>query len=99
MNIREIEDEIVMLENGDTTYSAIKNLAALYIVRDGLTAQPEDDRRYSYAAYSGATTEFGTALEAVPRDHALKVLEEHMEAVKALYPKEYQAVLDKLRNY
>ena len=43
LDLREIENTIEMLENGDTTFVNCEKLASLYTVRDHLTNQQEDE--------------------------------------------------------
>lgn len=44
------------------------------------------------------TSPFLTACEGVPVEDVLDIMDEHMEAINLLYPKEYAAILSKLEN-
>jgi hypothetical protein len=44
------------------------------------------------------TSPFLTACEGVPVEDVLDIMDEHMEAINLLYPKEYEAILRKLEN-
>lgn len=99
MNLAEINREIYALETGPTTCSACEKLASLYVVRDHLDLQPMQERvedKSKAFHYEGG--EFVEACNGVPMDVIMRVMEEHMEAVKALYPKEYDAVIKKLKE-
>lgn len=102
LDLDEIKREIARIENGNTTYTAIEKLALLYIVLDHSTPEePEVEvqqmPRYAYAAAPEAPkSEFLAAVEKVPIEKALEVMDEHMEAIKLLYPKEYKAVIGKI---
>ena len=96
MDMAEIKREIERLEAGDTNYSSCTKLATLYTVRDGMTAPDPAVSAYSYA--DGPASEFRSAINGVPMDYVLDVIEEHLDAVKIMFPKEYSAVLRRLKN-
>lgn len=97
----EVDREIDRMENGDLTYNSASKLAALYSIRDHKQAEPVG---YSFAADPPEVapamqgSEFVEACVGVPIDHVLSVLDEHMEGIKLLYPKEYRAILRKLKE-
>lgn len=102
LDIGEIRDEIKRLENGDTTYSSVEKLAMLYTVQDHQQMEEPQPRympNYSYSPTSSVThsSEFLEALNDKPMDLVLDVLEEHFEAVKCVFPKEYNAVINKIK--
>lgn len=92
MNIEEINAEILVLEQSDTNYPNCSKLAILYTIRDHLS---HDEK---IAEYSYAGSEFLNAFTKAPRELALEVLDEHMEAIKLLHPKEYSAIISKLKS-
>lgn len=104
LDMDEIRSEIARLENGNTTYSAVEKLAMLYIVQERNAPTPEPEPveiqqmpRYAYAsAPEPPQSDFLEAVSKVPIDKALQVIDEHMEAIKLLYPKEYTAVINKI---
>lgn len=100
MDLQEIKREIARLEGGETTYSTCGKLATLYTVRDGMS-KPEPSS-YSYAEPPKAPdTEFLQVVSGLPPEEVYSVLDEHFEIIKAIYPKEYLAIikrLDKIRN-
>ena len=104
MDIAEVEREIRRCEADKTTWGNCEKLAILYTVKDHYADSDkmvEQPRRampqYSYAAAPPVSEFIGAAANAPP-DAMLKVLDEHMEAIKTLYPKEYDAVVRKLRD-
>ena len=92
MNINEINEEIKLLEQADTNYQNCNKLAVLYCVSDHLSQMPV--QKSKIAAHS----EFINAFSNATIDYALSVMDEHMECVKALYPKEYAAIIDRLKK-
>lgn len=99
MNIREIESEIEKLEHDATTYQNCSKLAVLYSVRDHLADVPaprEEVAEYS-PMYSYAKSDFTAAFTSAPMNEALDILDEHMECIKVLYPKEYSAIIKRIK--
>jgi hypothetical protein len=104
LDMDEIKSEIARLENGNVTFSTVEKLAMLYIVQERNSPTPEPEPvemqqmpRYAYAAAPTAPkSDFLEAVGKVPIEKALDVLDEHMEAIKLLYPKEYKAVINKI---
>lgn len=87
MNAEEITEEITKLEQSETNWQNIQKLAWLYTVADhlGYTNMVE--------TYDG---ELGKAISGKNMSKVIAILSEHMQAIKILYPKEYQAVLDRI---
>lgn len=87
-----IEEEISMLEQEeDTTYDVCERLAYLYIVRNNiLSSQNEKEDT------SPVSSEFLEACVGVSLPELMKIINEHMEAIKIVYPVEYNAVLNKI---
>lgn len=93
-----IETEIYDLEaRGDTTYSICERLAWLYIVRDHIR-----EGKTGVNALSGNRTgtlngsEFLEACSNVDFAELMQILDQHMEAVKVVAPREYQLVMRKI---
>lgn len=91
INIQEIEEEIARLEQGNTTYSACEKLSILYAVRNELKPGIEPIQAYSLA--SEPKSEFLSAIENKDIDKVFDIIDEHMEVIKLLYPKEYNKIL------
>ena len=99
LDLGEVQSEIARIENGKiNSFSAIEKLALLYIVNDHNIPEEEMQMpKYSYAAAPTAPkSDFLEAVGKVPIEKALDVLDEHMEAINLLYPKEYKAVINKI---
>lgn len=107
MDIDEINDHIHKLKCGSTDWQSVEKLAALCTVRNELDPKqiPETQSQstpVSYqATYSTAAAEpqsdFVEAASAVPFSGLMQVLDEHMDAIKLVYPKEYELVMKKIR--
>lgn len=99
VDMREVQEEINKLENcGRTTYSVCERLSVLYSVKDH--AEPEE-RRPKETDYererSLAGSEFMAAALRVPQEQLVEILDEHLEAVRLIYPKEYNAIMRKIK--
>lgn len=85
-----IEDEIAAIEAEDeTTYETCERLACLYIVRDHIKAKSDADK--------SEASEFLALAVGVPIQDLMKVIDEHMEAMKIVYPSEYSAIVSKIK--
>ena len=89
-----IQDEIDELELRETTYAVCERLACLYTVRDHIARKVDAD-----AVVQGAGgSEFMAACAGKPIGSVLAVLDEHMEAQRAMYPRVYDGVIRRLRE-
>lgn len=95
MDISEIRNEIESLEQSDTNWSNIQKLSWLYIVYDHMLNDNPKQISNNMPKYAG---EFGEMVSGVNIDNLMNILSEHMSVIKILHPKEYQAVLDKIRE-
>lgn len=99
MKISEIQEEIAKIEAADTTWQNVQRLAWLYTVQDHLSADkvPVVANRIQdvMPEYNG---EFGKAVSGAKLDNVMNVLNEHMAVIKILLPKEYQAVIDRIKE-
>lgn len=99
MNVRDIKAEIRRLENSTPSYPVFEKLAVMYTVLNNIEGRnPEPEPVQIYASPKIATTEFGRLLMDIPIEDSLPILEEHFEAIKITYPKEYDMIMDKLMN-
>ena len=94
IDLDEINAEIMRLEYGNTTYSNCEKLSVLYAVRNGLQAVQEPG--YSTASEPPGS-EFVQAFQNAGAG-AIYILDEHMQAVNLLYPKEYQKIIMLLKG-
>lgn len=97
VDMKEVQDEINKLENcGSTTYSVCERLSILYNVKDHVEGKPKEE---SYAReMSFAESEFMAAALNVPQEELVRVLDKHMEAIKLIYPREYSAVMRRIKE-
>ena len=99
MNVAEISEEISKLEQGETNWTNIQRLAWLYTVHDHLT-----DRGLPVIANEVQTVmpnyagEFGEVASGKDIGGLMNILSEHFGVVKVLHPKEYEAVLEKIKE-
>lgn len=91
MNIEEINNEIQRLELQETTYENCSKLSILYIVRDHFKTRPRFDSSY-------ASSEFMQACAHSDIESVMRVLDEHMNCIKVIYPKEYSKILSKIKE-
>lgn len=108
MDIDEINEHIRKLKCEETSWQSVNKLAALCTVRDELeeARAPETQTQAlppaTYAAaYSTATkpqSDFVAAASSVPFGGLMRVLDEHMSAIKLAYPKEYELVMRKISD-
>lgn len=89
-----IEREIRELESrGETTYAQVERLSWLYVCRDHLRPESEEERRTQRLGGS----EFLEACSGVSYPALMQVLDEHMSALRVVYAREYDRVLDAVR--
>lgn len=108
MDIEEIKDHIHKLKCGSTDWQSVEKLAALCAVRDELEEKEALDRQsvqpqpLLVPAYSTASkppqSEFVQAASSVPFSGLMDILDEHMNAIKLVYPKEYDLVIHKIKR-
>ena len=91
MDMHEIDNEINRLENMDATYDILSKLAVLYSIKD----HHQEKKKMSY---SHASSEFAQAISGSSWDEALEILDEHMDAIKILHPREYSAIIKRLKK-
>lgn len=98
-----IEETILELESSrDTSFAACSRLAILYICRNelkGRTLSPVSDSKAASGEVPELSgSEFLKEASGVDIQSLLAVLDEHMDAVRVLYPKEYEALMGKVRS-
>ena len=93
VSLETIEREINELEaRGETTYSLCERLSWLYTVRDHLLPEAREKRTQELSG-----SEFLEACNGVSYPALMKVLDEHMSAMKLLFANEYEGVMSKIR--
>ena len=109
MDIDEINTHIHKLKCGSTDWQSVEKLAALCTVRNELSEaeslgnspapQPEPVMQMEYSTRpQEQQSEFVEAASAVPFSGLMEVLDRHMNAIKLVYPKEYELVIRKIKN-
>lgn len=96
IDLETIEREISELEARQPSYKLCERLSWLYIVRDNLLAKAYPKQHDARAVAGGS--EFLDAANGKPYAEVLKVVNEHMETIKMLYPKTYDGVVQRLRE-
>jgi len=93
VDVNVINKEILDLEAKDTSYAVIERLSWLYTVREHLasTESPKTSGRL-------VGSEFIEVCSNKPIQSLLDVLDEHFSAIQVLYPKEYNVIIEKIKN-
>ena len=89
-----IEREINELEyKRDTTYNVCERLAWLYVVRDHLmpSVTTGDERTPNIQG-----SEFLEACSGIGHTALMGILDEHMEALRVVHPREYESLMSKI---
>ncbi len=108
-NIEIINEEISELERSAINYQVAEKLAWLYIVRDHMPQESTDTNNAPAVVVSRetpatqeqmsvSTSEFVTKASGVNKADLLDTLDEHMDVIKAIYPKEYAAIIEKIES-
>lgn len=90
MDLDLIQEEIDVLENGQTTYANIQKLSWLYIVRafsKGVSTSNIDP-----------ASDFLVACRGKDANSLFDILDDHMNAIQLLCPREYEAVLNRIKR-
>ena len=108
MDIDEINEHIRKLKCEETSWQSVNRLAALCTVRDELEearapetqplALPPTDYPAAYSAAAEPQSDFVAAASSAPFGGLMRVLDEHMKAIKLAYPKEYELVIRKIND-
>lgn len=98
-NIAEVEREIAALESKQATLPVIEKLAMLYIVLDHNKGENKQQKYLSkeYSRTDGSS-DFKQAAMNISFESLVDILDKHMECIKVLYPKEYDAILQRIKE-
>jgi hypothetical protein len=94
IDLETIEREISDLETRDTSYRLCERLSWLYTVRDHLMPHAEQDLTLVPQMQG---SDFLKAASGVRCTDLLKVIDEHLETIRLLYPKTYDSVIERVR--
>lgn len=97
IDMNEVNYEISTLEKEDLTYRVAEKLAVLYMIRNNNEVDNEPSVRMM-AQEEGEESDFRTMCKCIDFEKMLDILDEHMEAIKTVFPKEYDLILRKLEN-
>lgn len=92
IDIDVIDSEIAALEDEETTYETCEQLAWLYVVRDHVGAKEDSETVPDVPG-----TEFLEVVSGRDVRGVMRVLAEHMEAIRVVAPKEYERVIERIR--
>lgn len=99
VDINEVEEEIINLEKRDTSFATCERLAWLYIVRDHLKGYAQSAAAPHIESESTpelGDSEFLRAASNVDLPSLMQILNEHMEALKLVYPSAYKDVMGRI---
>ena len=101
MDLFKIRKEIDELKEAETTWQNIEKLAALYQVCECVNDQPSTDKKTQKTIDVMPDCGIGDFEEVCSGKAVyplMDVLSEHMQVVKLIMPKEYQAVIERIRE-
>lgn len=101
LDLDEIEEQIARREMGDTSWANCQALAILYTILDhhGKVTAVQKEVAPAEREKTGALgeSEFLQAASGVDVEKLMSVIDEHMQAVKIVFPKEYESVISRIR--
>lgn len=101
LDLNEVQEQINRREMGDTSWANCQALAILYSILDHhsrvTVVQKSSETSGSPSTGDLGTSEFLQAASGVSIGDLMTVLDEHMEALKVVFPKEYESVISKIR--
>ena len=98
IDLETIEREIDDLEHREASYKLCQRLSWLYTVRDHLMAKvyPPEGKAVLKSALSGS--EFLDAANGKPYEDVMKVVDEHLETIRLLYPKTWEGIIQRIKE-
>lgn len=97
IDLETIEQEIYELETRhDTSWFVCERLSILYTVRDHLKGSADVESPRLVDSRGGS--EFMRAVDGKSVEGVLSVIDEHLEALRVVQPRAYDAVMDRLRD-
>ena len=95
IDIDMIEAEIDKLESRDTSFYTCRKLAILYYVRDHLRPQAKAD---STLLPRMEGSDFLRSASGKNCKDVMRVIDEHLEAIRLVYPKTYDGLIERVRK-
>lgn len=95
----ELLEAIRETQSKEPTYSTCEKLATFYTLLSFLYSEDDGyshDVKISDVFPDSTGSEFREAIAGKDIERVVDVLDEHMDVVKILFPKEYRAVIDKI---
>lgn len=103
IDLHEIDTTIEEIRREGHSMQAVEKLALLYVARDYMLRESEQKENAVQGAVFRPSTrlsedasEFRVACMGVSFERIIDVLDEHMEAIRLMYPKEYDTILQKI---
>lgn len=113
IDLREIDETIDEIKRKGRTVNDAVTLAMMYIARDHMeqdelpaqrahdcarAAEPMRAKETPDRIQTRGTSQFLAACDGLETDKVLALMDEHMEAIRVLYPKEYEAIVRRLKR-
>lgn len=113
IDLREIRETIDDIKRTGTTVGQAEKLALLYIVEERLSREEmpaqiaqnyaqaaglETDKETDKRVDTRGTSEFLAACDGARIEDVLEVIDEHMEMIRVLYPKEFDMLVRRLKE-
>lgn len=100
IDLHEIDAAIDEIRREGKSIQAVERLAILYTARDYMQRETEQNERRMQPVTSPdeEVSEFRAACMGISFERIIDVLDEHMEAIKLIYPKEHDAIIRKIRS-
>ena len=95
MTIEEINHEIEQLEPAEINTRNVQVLSSLYIIRNNFSKSTVSEI-YIFPDIKG--TELNESISGKSVSDVLDILNEHMEVIQVLYPKEYKALIERIKD-
>lgn len=98
IDLETIEREIDELEHREASYRLCQRLSWLYSVRDHLYAKiyPPEGKTALKSSLSGS--DFLDAANGKPYEDVMRLVDEHLETLRLVYPKTFSALVEKIRE-
>ena len=92
IDMNAVNEEIERLEADDLTYRIAEKLAVLYTIRK------ENGTSVASRAINGNQTEFEEIAMRISKQALIDSINEHVEAVRIMYPKEYELIIERMKK-